>query len=874
MNDGTHRDLARSSPAAPNAAADIALDGHPGLGAAEAARRLVTEGPNELASEKPRTGLHIALDVVREPMLALLVIAGILYLLLGEQRDAWTLVGFVVVVIVITIVQERRTEHALGALRELSSPRALVVRDGKRVRVAGRDVVRGDIVLLVEGDRVPADAIVRSARNLSVDEALLTGESAPAPKRASSTTEVLERPGGDDLASVFAGTLVTAGHGLAEVVATGQRSELGRIGGAIRSAKPEPTRLQLDMRRLVRWFALAGFATSAAIAVVYALTRGGSSLAWKEGSLAGIAAAMSLLPEEFGVVLAIYLAIGAWRLSRQGVLARRMPAVEALGETTVLCADKTGTLTLNQMSLVLLCADGAETQLDDASVLSPAQTELLRTAELASRREGFDPMDRAIHERADAGLDPAARAGTALELVREYALAPELPAMTRAWRHAGVEALEVACKGAPEAVARLCKMEGTARESLLAEVERIAGTGRRVLAVARSEVDAHALPAEQRSLVLEFVGLLGFEDPLRPSVPAAIAECRRAGVRVVMVTGDHPATAQAIASRAGIPNADAILLGTQIETLDDAELARRIGGVGVFARVVPEQKLRIVRAFVACGEIVAMTGDGVNDAPALRAAHVGVAMGGRGTDVAREAAGLVLLDDEFASIVGGIRMGRRIHDNIRRAMVFIVGVHVPIAALALGQSLVPALPLILLPAHLAFLELVIDPTCSLVFEAEEAEPGIMDRPPRARGEPLLTARSLAFATLQGASALAACVVVLLYARRGQSPEVARALAFTTLVVAILVMVWANRASTSRTRTSRRGPNRALGFIIGGTLAMLGVILFVPAVQRLFRFAPLHLGDFLIAVGAGAACLGWLWLLPSMRKDRAASPRRN
>jgi len=860
MTDVAHRDPSVTAPTDPRSGSDLVPEAWSGLDSDEAARRLRADGPNELGSEGPRTGLHIALDVVREPMLMLLVAAGVLYLLLGEARDAWSLVGFVVVVIAITIVQERRTEHALDALRELSSPRALVVRNGRRLRIPGREVVRGDSVLLAEGDRVPADAILRRARNLVVDEALLTGESAPVGKRESTTAARLEPPGGDDLASVFAGTLVTAGHGVAEVVATGPRSELGRIGRAIRTAHAEPTRLQHDTRRMVRWFALAGIATSIAIAGVYALTRGGSPMAWKEGLLAGIAAAMSLLPEEFAVVLSIYLAIGAWRLSRQGVLARRMPAVEALGETTVLCADKTGTLTLNRMTLAVLHAGGQEAQLDQGTPLPAAMHRLLETAALASRREGFDPMDLAIHACADARLGAGWRTGQELELVREYPLAPELPAVTRAWNRAGMSTLEVASKGAPEAIAAMCSLEPAARAELLAEAARLARSGRRVLAVAHTTLATHDLPLEQRGFALELVGLLGFEDPLRPSVPAAVAECRRAGIRVVMVTGDHPATAQAIAARAGIPGSDAILLGTQIAELDDTQLARRVDGIGVFARVVPEQKLRIVRAFVARGEVVAMTGDGVNDAPALRAAHVGVAMGGRGTDVAREAAGLVLLDDEFASIVGGIRMGRRIHDNIQSAMIFIVAVHVPIAALTLGQALVPAMPFLLLPVHLAFLELVIDPTCSLVFEAEEADPGIMDRPPRPRDQPLLTRANVTLALLQGLSALAACVAVLLFARRDHPPEVARALTFTALVVSIVVMVLANR--TSRYRDPRRPSrsNAALWLIVGGTLALLTVLLFVPYAQRVFRFAQPHADDLLVAVGAGLASLSWLWLL--------------
>ena len=851
-------------PVAPCPVSGPETDALAGLDPDEAERRLLADGPNEIASQRPRTAWRIVFDVLREPMLALLVSAGALYLLLGEPQDAWTLVAFVVVVVLITIVQERRTERALGALRDLSSPRANVLRGGRRMRIPGREVVRGDVVWLSEGDRVPADALVRRARDLSVDESLLTGESVPVSKRASSSAAALDAPGGDDRASVFAGTLVTSGHGVAEVLATGERAELGRIGRALARIPVEPTRLQRDTRRLVRWFALGGLAVSAVIAVVYALGRGGSSTAWKEGLLAGIAAAMSLLPEELAVVLGVYLSIGAWRLARDGVLARRMPAVEALGATTVLCTDKTGTLTENRMRLVVLSTQGRSAS-PGGSGLDAAARGLLETALLASRREAFDPMERALQAAGE--LVDAPQPGGPRELVREYPLAPGLPALTRAWGTSGSRDLEVASKGAPEAIAGLCRLEPPQREAMLAEVARLAGEGRRVLAVARATVSRAALPDEHAALALELVGLLAFEDPLRASVPAAIAECRRAGIRVVMVTGDHPATARAIAARAGLEHPDAVLTGAELALLGDAELAQRAGSTGVFARVVPEQKLRIVRALAARGEIVAMTGDGVNDAPALRAAHVGVAMGARGTDVAREAADLVLLDDEFTSIVGAIRTGRAIFDNIQKAMGFIVAVHVPIAALTLGQVMWPSAPLLLLPVHLAFLELVIDPACSLVFEAEEPEPGIMDRPPRPAGRPLLSRRRIVLAVLEGASAFAACAAILVSVGRDQPPEVARALAFTTLVVTVVVLVFANRSSSRAGRASPPRRNLALSLLVAGTATMLAAVLLVPALRRLFRFGPPDPADLAVALAAGLAPLLWLEVLERRRRSR-------
>ncbi len=830
-----------------------------GLDPDEAARRLARDGPNEVASQKPRTLLRLARDVLREPMLLLLVCAGALYLALGEPRDAWTLGAFVGVVILITAVQERRAENALKALRDLSSPRARVLRAGTTMQIPARDVVRGDLVLLDEGERVPADGVLRSAQNLEIDESLLTGESAPVRKEASLSESSLSDPGGDGASSVFAGTLVTAGTGTAEILATGPRTALGRIGRSL-AVEAEPTRLQRETRRVVTFFAVLGAATSCAVALVYALTRGGSPTAWKEGLLAGIAAAMSLLPEEFAVVLSVYLAIGAWRLARHGVLARRMPAVEALGETTVLCTDKTGTLTENRMRLAVLDADGSRIELDaSAAGLPTAHARLLRTAAMASRRTGFDPMERAIHDLA--GPDPEGSP----ELVREFPLSPELPAVTRVWRRAGDGAVEVACKGAPEAVARLARIDGAQRDALLRRASELAREGRRVLGVARRTLPSASVPESQQELALEFVGLLGFEDPLRASVPEAIADCARAGIRVVMVTGDHPETARAIASRAGISGAR-VLTGAELSALSDAELASSVSDVGVFARITPDQKLRIVRALVARGEIVAMTGDGVNDAPALRAAHVGVAMGKRGTQVAREAAGLVLLDDEFSSLVGSVKMGRRIYDNIQSAMTFIVAVHVPIAGLTLAQAFVPSLPLVLLPVHLAALELVIDPACSLVFEADDAGPGIMRRPPRPREQPLLPRRRFFVAVLQGSTALAACAAVLFFTHPSHSTEAVRAMTFTTLVVSVVVMVLTNRAQGLRVSGRR---NAAALWLVLGTLALLALVLLVPAVRGLFRFAALDAVDLAIAVGAGLASCGWLAWIRRGRGEPAA-----
>lgn len=837
------------------------LDELVGLTDAEAVRRLASEGPNELASGTSRGFLIIALEVLREPMFLLLIAASSLYFAMGTLGDAVMLLASVLLVMVITIVQERRTEHALQALRDLSSPRALVVRSGRRLRIAGREVVRGDVLLIAEGDRIPADAILRRSLNMFVDESLLTGESVPVRKAASIDIQQLQPPGGDDLPSLFSGTLITSGQGMAEVVATGAHTELGRIGKALQTIEPEETSLQRETGRIVRVVATIALTACALVVLLYGLSRGGTWLVWREGLLAGIAMAMALLPEEFPVVLTIFLALGAWRISRSHVLTRRMPAIEMLGAATVLCVDKTGTLTQNQMTVKSLATEaGISTFRSGGEAISPSLQRLLEIAVLASKPEAFDPMDRALHAARDLLGGQEKQSIRTGSLIREYPLKPDLLAVTHVWRQAGQSSLLAASKGAPEAIAELCHLSPTRRASVAEQSKGLAAQGQRVLGVAYASIEEASLPDEHHDIALEFAGLVGFEDPLRDNVPAAVAECRTAGIRVVMITGDYPDTARSIARQAGLADPDIVITGQQLHHLSDDELASRVRSAQVFARVVPEQKLRIVTALKRNGEVVAMTGDGVNDAPALKAAHIGIAMGGRGTDVAREAASLVLLDDEFSSIVEAVKLGRRIYDNIRKAIIFIVAVHVPIAGLSIAPVLVPAWPLLLLPVHIALLELIIDPSCSLVYEAEPPEMNVMRRPPRSRTERLFSRRSVGIAALQGFSVLAVCLTIVVLALPGHGPNAARALSFASLVVAFVAIILLNRSWTQPLVNSLRVRNPAVWGVIGGVGAFLAAILTVPALQRLFSFAPLHAADLTLSLAAGAGCLLWLEIL--------------
>jgi len=816
--------------------------------------------------------LTIALEVVREPMFLLLVACGVLYMLTGELTDALMLLGFVFVVMGITIVQERRTERALEALRDLSSPRALVVRNGKQMRIAGRDVVRGDIVLVSEGDRVPADAVLLDGINLSVDESLLTGESVPVRKRPVTASPEMGPPGGDDLPFLFSGTLVTAGQGMTEVQRTGMRTELGKIGKAIHGIASEQTLLQKETGRLVRYLAAAELALCAIAVVVFALSRGNSAAAWREGLLAGITMAMATLPEELPVVLTIFLALGAWRISRHRVLTRRMPAIETLGAATVLCVDKTGTLTLNQMSVQQLRSDGnAFDVADDVDGTLPESFHrTLEFAALASKQDPFDPMEKAIRQLSDRYLTGTEHVHAGWTLIREYSLSSQLLALSHVWQSFSGTDYVVAAKGAPEAIADLCHFDSAQSEALSRDVAVMASRGLRVLAVAEGRVKPDDLPSGHHDVRFTFLGLIGLADPVRAEVPAAIRECYRAGVRVIMITGDYPATAQSIGRQIGLHRPEAIISGPELKEISEEELAARIHDVNIFVRVVPEQKLRIVNALKANREIVAMTGDGVNDAPALKAAHIGVAMGGRGTDVAREASSLVLLRDDFASIVEAVKMGRRIFDNIKKAVAYIFAVHIPIVGLSMVPVFFADWPLLLLPIHVVFLELIIDPACSVIFEAEGAEPYTMNRPPRNPTERLFNLRSVGSSILQGASVLAVLLAVYWAAGLlGHAESGARrGVVFATLVVANLSLILTNRSWSRSIVSTFKEPNAALWWVVSGAAIMLTVVLNVPFVRELFHFDQLHAVDIAICIAGGIVSILWFETLKVLKSRLA------
>jgi Ca2+-transporting ATPase len=826
-----------------------------GLNDAQVQELRAKYGLNEIPLADRKNFLKILASVITQPMFALLLLAAFIYLLIGNFEDAALLAGFIVLSIGLTAYQEFKSEKAIEALKDLSSPRALVMRDGQAQRIAGKEVVIGDLLILTEGDRIAADASLIKSNDLLADESLLTGESEPVEKKIGHL--------------VHSGCMVVRGGGTATVKAIGLNTEMGKIGKSLQTIEEPDSPLQADIRALIKRFAVL----SIALAILVCLIKGIFYQQWFEGLLTGVSLVMALLPEEFTVILTVFMALGVWRISRQHVLTRRASVIETLGSITTLCVDKTGTLTLNSMSLQALVPLNGNQDLLLLHQLSPAQVELLDYAVLASEIEPFDPMEKAFHESWKKRNTQLSNQIRNLQLIHEYGLSPELSAMTHIWEDPNkLGQYLIAAKGSPEAVMSLCTL--SAKEKLVIEhqIHEMASKGLRVLGVCKTDYQKQegSWPETVYSFPFKWLGLVGLQDPLRAEVPNAIKQCQNAGIRVVMITGDHALTAKTIAAQAGI-NAGHILSGSYIDRLSDEDLQDAVKNTCVFVRIRPEQKLRLVKALQANQEIVAMTGDGINDAPALKAAHVGISMGQRGTDVAREASSLVLLNDDFGSIVNTIKKGRQIFDNLQKAVIYVIAVHVPIA----GAVFIPVLfgvPPLLGPIHILFLEMIIDPSCAIVFETESPEPNIMNRPPRKLGERIFSFENLSIALLQGVGLM--MIVLGLYLGLPElsfSKELTNTIAFSSLVIGNLLLVIVSRSKQIHFITILQNQNVAQYWIIGLTLSLLTLFISIPFLRERFQFASLSFEALWITLVSAGLALIWYEAIKLINKK---SPQKD
>ncbi|HET9571204.1 MAG TPA: cation-translocating P-type ATPase [Bacteroidales bacterium] len=842
--------------------AEIAGNLFTGLNDVQVQESRTLNGTNEIPVTKSNGFFHLALGILKEPMFLLLVVCATLYMAVGDIQEGLMLLGFVLFIMGIEFYQERKTGKALEALREMSSPKARVLRNGVEVKIPCGEVVVDDLVVLTEGERVPADAILLHCINVQADESMLTGESVPVRKVESDGSESDVLPGGDDTPFVFSGSMIVQGNGIAKVLRIGTSTEIGKIGTALNSVVEETTKLKTELNVLVRRLAVGGAALCLIVVLVFFLTRGDLL----HGFLAGLTLAMAILPEEFPVILTIFMALGAWRMSKHRVLTRRPAVIETLGSATVLCTDKTGTLTQNRMTVNTLYNKESFLHVTEMKGFPEDFHEIIEYGILSSQTKPNDPMEKAICRLGEEFLQDTEHLHHDWSMIREYPLSKELLAMSRVFQEKMTDEYVIAAKGAPESIFDLCHLKDTSKYE--EAIQLMASKGLRVLGVAKAVVAKEKLPDIQHDFEFEFIGLIGLADPIRPEVKDAVRECHKAGIRVIMITGDYPVTAQNIGAEIGLKNTDQCITGPELSAMSEEELIRRIEVVNIFARVVPEQKLKIVNALKMKGEVVAMTGDGVNDAPALKAAHIGIAMGERGTDVAREASSLVLTDDNFSSIVGAVRLGRRIFDNMQKAFGYVFAIHVPVAGLSLIPIFFAGAPLLLFPVHVVFMELIIDPACSVIFEAEKEEKNVMSRPPRSSKQKFFGGSKIFLSVMQGFAILLMVLgVYFVGLQMGYSADVVRAMSFATLIVANILTILTNRSWENNLFQIIATPNTSVKWIVGGTILFLVAVLSVPFLQNLFQFGPLTALQIVSSIGVGFLSVVWFEIYKAVSKRR-------
>jgi len=815
----------------------------------EQAKKLQEQfGKNELATVKKQSFISKVIHIVLEPMFLLLIVASIIYFILGEPRDGVIMLIFVIGIISIEIIQEWKTDKTLNALKDLSAPHVIVIRDGKEQTILSEDLVPTDLMIINEGVKIPADGEVIKASDLCVDESSLTGESVGVWKV---TVDNADKNNTDYWRKdyCYAGTLVTQGSATILVDKIGSNTEYGKIGINVASAPDSPTPLEKQTNSIVKTCAIIAGILFILVTVITYFNIPDHKFTDRiiESILSGITLAMAMIPEEFPVILTVFLSMGAWRLAKKQSLVHKLSSVETLGAVSVLCVDKTGTITMNKMAV------------QDTWAIDDDNYNLCEIMGLGCETDAYDPMEKAMLLHCESiGISKDHLFGG--ELISEYAFTNELKMMGHVWRHDGE--IVIAAKGSPESILTICKLSDEQRKQIENKINEMSREGLRVIAVGtmnpKSESD---IPDNITDCKLTFLGLIGLADPPRESVKEDIKMCNKAGVRVVMITGDNGITASSIAKQIGMKNSDNIITGDELNNMTDSELMERVHDANIFSRVLPEHKMRIVKAFKENGEVVAMTGDGVNDAPALKYADIGIAMGKRGSEVAREAADLILMDDNFSTIVHTIEDGRRIYDNIKKAIGYVFTIHIPIAFASLFAPLLNISPasLLLLPVHVVLLELIIDPTCSIVLERQPAESNIMDRKPRDPNEKILTAGVLTKSILQGLAIFIASfgTYYMLIKQQPENPQLARTMGLSIIMIANLFLVQVNSSNYDNAFKTMKYliKDKVMWAVIIGTVAGLLLMLYTP-LNRILNLAPLSLSQFFIAVGIAAVSVLW------------------
>lgn len=796
-------------------------------------------GQNKLDYKKENAILDAIINLIKEPMIILLFIAALIYFISGEVGDGIFLSAAIMIVSLITLFQESRSRNALQKLKELSQPNCTVIRNGKTETIKSIDLVIGDNLIVEEGTSITADGVIIHSNDFSVNESILTGESFSVFKDKSKEDNF-----------IYTGTTVSSGLAIITITHIGNETRLGKIGKSLEGIKEEKTPLELQINNFVKKLVLAG---ALVFLVVWAINYVHSN-DLLDSLLKAFTLAMSILPEEIPMAFATFMAIGAWRLMKMGVIVKQMKTVETLGSATVICTDKTGTITENKMTLAKVFS------LTSNRITNPTETnddeqELIRIAMWASEPIPFDPMEVSLHSAYTDLYNDDERSN--FKLIHEYPLDGKPPMMTHIFENSSGKRI-IAAKGAPEALMQVSNLSTEQRNGIEKAIQTITEDGYRVLGVGLSNFSGTDFPDTQQEFKFDFKGIVAFYDPPKENIEAVLNQFYTAGISVKIITGDNAETTTAIARKVAFRGVGNSLSGNQLMLLTDEELQGRVAETNIFTRMFPEAKLRIINALKANKQIVAMTGDGVNDGPALKAAHIGIAMGKKGTEIAKRAASLILVDDDLSKMVDAVAMGRRIYTNLKKAIRYIISIHIPII-LTVFLPLVFGwiYPNILSPVHIIFLELIMGPTCSIIFENEPMEKNTLSQKPRSLTASFFNWKELATSVIQGLVITAGTLFVYQYAvLQGFNEACTRTMVFTVLISANVFLTLVNRSFYYSILTTLQYKNNSLLLMMGITITITTLLLFVAPLTAFFEFEHISISNLLICVGVGFVSVIW------------------
>lgn len=822
-----------------------------GLTAQQVLEARAKHGDNVLSYKKENQFLELFKGLAKEPMVLLLLAAALIYFISGDTADALFMSFSIVLVAAISVYQDNRSRNALEKLKELTTPECVVIRNGEMQKIKTEELVVGDYLMVEEGTLIPADGTIIHSNDFSVNESLLTGESMAVYKDKQSKNN-----------HVYSGTTVASGLAVAEVTATGNNTELGAIGKSLENIKDEKTTLEKQINHFVKMMVVVG----AVVFLIVLLLNYMRSYNLLDSLLKSLTLAMSILPEEIPVAFTTFMALGSYRLMKMGIVVKQMKTVETLGSATVICTDKTGTITENKMMLAKLYVPAKNRIVDFCKQADDAEKELVRIAMWASEPIPFDPMEVSLHKAYSELYRYDER--PAYRMIYEYPLGGKPPMMTHIFENKNGDRI-IAAKGAPEALMAISDISADEKKDILAAIEAITEQGYRVLAVAEAVFAGNKFPQTQQEFTFSFKGVVAFYDPPKKNIAALLNNFYHAGIDVKIITGDNAATTKSIATEIGFKNSGASLSGEELVHMNAESLQKAVRKTNIFTRMFPEAKLNIINAFKANGEVVAMTGDGVNDGPALKSAHIGIAMGRKGTEIAKQAASLILMEDDLSKLADAVAMGRRIYTNLKKAIRYIISIHIPIILtvfipLALGWIY----PNIFTPVHVIFLELIMGPTCSIIYENEPPEKNAMFEEPRKTTGNFFSWHELATSILQGLAITAGTLFAYQYAvNNGQDEALTRSMVFTTLIAANIFLTLVNRSFFYSIFTTLKYRNKLIPLIILITVAIVGLLLYVDVFTRFFKFAHLSCGQLLLCISVGFISVIWYEVVKWVKRIR-------